>query len=222
MDTVPDSVESGAFSSALICDDLASFSKAIEALQLYRYIAFDCEGVCLGTVGGKLSLLTLCGIPASQSDHPPLVYIIDTMAFNDGELQPLFGILRSQEYTKVMFDGRMDWTELFYRHSVEIAHVLDLQLADVDSRKQRGETGRQQRDRLSPYLYRGDVRGDPSRYISVHRLNSLVSCAREHGVIPDSSDLKASKHRTISHHSLAKIQVYWQRAFLTTSGMPVR
>ena len=141
--------------------------------------------------------MTFCGIPStpdSNSDAPN-VYIVDAVALQQEALQPIFDLLQSDEHVKIVFDGRMDWSELYHRYHVKITNVLDLQIADIDSRKRRGEDGRRQRNRLSPFLYREDVMSDPVSYVHVHRLNSLASCVREHDILPDTTiDVKDSEY----------------------------
>ena len=48
--------------------------------------------------------------------------------------------------------------------------VLDLQLVDVDSRRQRGEDEDEQLRRLSPYLHRREISGQRNSYTKVHKL----------------------------------------------------
>ena len=51
----------------------------------------------------------------------------------------MFDILSSNSVTKVVFDGRMDFSALYHEQNVEVQNVLDLQLVDIDSRVIRGE-----------------------------------------------------------------------------------
>ncbi|KDQ17732.1 hypothetical protein BOTBODRAFT_105228 [Botryobasidium botryosum FD-172 SS1] len=163
-----------------LCDTPSKLDAALVELRSATHIALDCEGQNLGQEGGKLSLISVSPI-SLKKDSPP-IFLVDAVALDDRTLAPLFDLLRSNKPIKVVFDGRMDYSELAYRHGAQINGVLDLQLADIRSRTLRGESREGQLKRLSPYLHRGQVGGQPSAYASVHRLNGLESCAREHGV----------------------------------------
>jgi len=76
----------------------------------------------------------------------------------------------------------MDYAELFHGHDISIRGVLDLQLADIYSRRLRGEDEEDQRRRLSPFLKRGEVAGNSKCYMHVQKLCSLEQCLHEHGV----------------------------------------
>ena len=168
-----------------LCDTTATASEAVEVLRHYRYLALDCEGIDLGTVGGKLSVIAMAGLSDATrvaTDVSIHVFLFDVLTLEPTLLEPAFALLRSPHVTKVVFDGRMDFSELFHRHGVELIQVLDLQLADVESRRIRGESLEKQLDRLSSYCQRREVQSQPRSYHYVHRLNGLAFCASEHGV----------------------------------------
>jgi exonuclease 3'-5' domain-containing protein 1 len=166
-----------------LCDNVTLVSEAVEALGRCKYIVFDCEGYNLGEQGGNVSILTLLGLPSSLTSlEDAKVYLVDAMALETDTLQPIFDILRSSEVMKVMFDGRKDACELYHRYGVELSHVLDLQLADVQSRQTRGEGLDRQLYRLSSYCSRNDMRTQRGCYLDVHRINGLSFCLQEHGV----------------------------------------
>jgi exonuclease 3'-5' domain-containing protein 1 len=168
-------------------------TRAVEALRSCSYIVCDCEGVSLGGKGGKLSLISLRALPTV--DNPvPHIYLIDAIALDDRVLRPVYDLLQSNVYTKVMFDARMDWCELYHRHGVNLTRVLDLQLADVLSRRRRGEDSNRQLERLSPFLKTDEVRRHRELYALVQRLNGLGSCITEHGIVSNQSKpVKARK-----------------------------
>ncbi|EKM51747.1 uncharacterized protein PHACADRAFT_127582 [Phanerochaete carnosa HHB-10118-sp] len=189
-----------------VCDDAAVVVEAIKALQPYSCIACDCEGLSLGEMGGSLSLIALGGIPASEADSIQ-VYLFDAIKLGKDGLQPVFELLRSPGHKKIVFDGRMDWSELYHRYGgVELAPVLDLQLADVESRAVRGGGEDEQLARLSPYCHRNEVQSQRNSYRLVHRLSGLSGCLAEHGV---SADAKLSKSAKSFNHSV------WDRRPLT-------
>ena len=136
----------------------------------------DCEGQDLGQQGGSLSLINF------RTIGPETTYLIDVLSLTKDALRPVLDIIQSSSPTKIMFDGRMDYTELFHEYGTPIRGVLDLQLADIHSRRQRGENEEDQLRRLSPYLKRGEVAGQPNCYAQVQKLCSLQQCLREHNV----------------------------------------
>ncbi|KAF9022009.1 hypothetical protein BDZ89DRAFT_1197951, partial [Hymenopellis radicata] len=56
------------------------------------------------------------------------------LSLDNEALASIFTLLSSSSYTKIMFDGRMDYAALFHEHGVELQNVLDLQLAEVSCR----------------------------------------------------------------------------------------
>ena len=79
----------------------------------------------------------------------------------------------------------MDFSELYHGWSVSLSCVLELQLANVDSRHWRGEDEEDQFSRLSPYLHRREVAGQPGSYSAVHKLCGLEQCIKDHGIATD-------------------------------------
>jgi exonuclease 3'-5' domain-containing protein 1 len=112
-------------------------------------------------------------------------YLIDAISLTNDNLRPLFDIIQSSSPTKIVFDGRMDFSALYHGRGITLHGVLDLQLVDVDSRRQRGEDEDEQLRRLSPYLHRREIFGQRNSYTKVHKLCGLEQCLREHKVISD-------------------------------------
>lgn len=161
------------------CDDERSLEDAIDSIKLCSEVILDCEGQDLGQKGGSLSLISFRTIGFKA----PKTYLIDAVSLDKNTLRPVFDIIQSRSSpTKIMFDGRMDYSELFHGHGTPIRNVLDLQLADIYSRRQRGEGEERQLLRLSPYLRRGEVVGQRNCYTQVQKLCSLQQCISEHGV----------------------------------------
>lgn len=181
--------------SYTVCDDATTVANAVEVLQPCRYIAFDCEGRKLGREGGCLSIISLCAIPSTgtQKAH---IFLIDVMALDTETVRPIFDLLSSQEHVKIMFDGRMDWSELYHRSDVQLTQVLDLQLADIDSRSKRGERLHEQLCRISSFFY-GGLNQDS--YNMVHRLNGLEFCAKEHNIVNRFGSVKPSEFTSCFH-----------------------
>lgn len=165
----------------IVCDDALSVSSAAEALRSASHIAFDCEGRTLGEQRGCLSVISLGAIPSVQGQKAQ-VFLIDVMSVDTVALGPIFDILRSRTHVKIVFDGRMDWSELYHRHGIQLSHVLDLQLADVESRKKKGEDLSAQLRRLGSFCNRFDMQSRSDCYTAIHRLNGLDFCMKEHGI----------------------------------------
>ena len=171
--------------SYTLCDTPDQATAALAKLTYCTGFAFDSEGHNLGQGGGTLSLLSF-KLPDGA------IFLVDAIVLTEQQLQPFLDILHDQNIRKWVWDGRMDYSELWHGHNVELRGVLDLQLADVTSRKERGEGPVQQLNRLSRggYLNRGS-------YANVHRLNALSFAVQEHGVEAeeDESDSKTANAR---------------------------
>ena len=187
-----------------VCSDATTVTNAVETLRAYSHIAFDCEGHSLGESEGYLSIISLCAIQSTETE-PIHVFLIDTLALDSETIRPVFDLLRSDEHTKVIFDGRKDWSELYHRYSVRLTRVLDLQLADIESRAKRGEGLQEQLNRLSPFCPRNEVQSQPKLFRMIHRLNGLELCAKEHNLVQHFDNVKPSE--SIIHHQLLSLEV---------------
>lgn len=160
----------------VFCDNEASLQIALTAIQATsQNIILDCEGLNLGQQGGTLSLITL-----RTTGLAPQIFIIDVIGIGITPLRPLFDLLESPALHKVVFDGRMDYSALYHEHGVTLDGLLDLQLADIQSRTLRGEDMNNQLRRLSPYLYKREISSQRTSYTSVQKLSGLGQCMREH------------------------------------------
>jgi len=162
----------------LLCNNQSLLDSALGALKASPSIVIDCEGKELGQQGGTLSLISL----RTTSPAPCKTFLVDAVSLDDSALRPLFDLLESYEPSKIVFDGRMDFSELYHGHQVTLRGVLDLQLADITSRSLRGEDEEDRLERLSPYLHRRNVAMQPNSYAHVQRLCGLGACQEEHGV----------------------------------------
>ncbi|OCB88709.1 hypothetical protein A7U60_g4184 [Sanghuangporus baumii] len=172
-----------------LCTTAESISLALEKLLDAEYVFLDCEGRDLGCAPGALSLISI-GTP-----HAAEVYLFDVLALPQDSLQLLFNSILSltpsaRAKTKVVWDGRMDYVELFYSHSCPIENVLDLQLIDVLSRAKRGET---EHRRLCRFVRRtfpmSEVR--KLQLEEVYVLNGMDDAMREHKI--DGVEMKNGK-----------------------------
>jgi exonuclease 3'-5' domain-containing protein 1 len=171
-----------------LCSTPESLRAALETLSGCSHVFLDCEGHTLGAVGGKLSLLNLGVVLDRDGERRLFTFLIDTLAFqgsNYRHLVPIFDILRSEVVFKVVFDGRMDASELRHCHGVQLRNVLDLQVADILSREKRGESLEKRLGRLVGFLPEHEIRRNRALYLQVQKLNGLESALEEHGVPSD-------------------------------------
>ncbi|KAJ7758337.1 hypothetical protein B0H16DRAFT_1720942 [Mycena metata] len=123
----------------VVCKTESDVSSLTESLQGSSTLILDCEGSTLGVKSGHLSLIGL-GSVGWDEEH---TYIIDVRAIGKEGLKSIFDLLESSEY------------------GATLRNVVDLQLANIKSRRLRGESGtEEQLSRLSPYLNEVDVSGD--------------------------------------------------------------
>ncbi|KAF7358030.1 3'-5' exonuclease domain-containing protein [Mycena venus] len=172
-----------------ICDSAASVAVAIPILRAQPALAITCQGYDLGYQGGFACILSFATI-----ERPSQVFHFDLITLNRVTLQPLFDILRSPSVTKAVFDGRLIASALLHQWDVELVNALDMQLADVTSRK---ECAERQLSRLSdvdhdsglflPDISRSIVHAHPEWYQSLIRLNEAETCTKEHGIEAGSS-----------------------------------
>ncbi|PVF91134.1 hypothetical protein CPB86DRAFT_878673 [Serendipita vermifera] len=170
-----------------LCDTEEKLGLVINSLQNSSLIFLDCEGKTLGSIGGQISLLSLGVVENGDDGIKKLhIYLVDVLAFTGEKLSllhPIFNSLESRKVIKVVFDGRMDASELFHGHNVALQCVIDLQVADIASRDKRGETVQRRIQRLDRYVPWYDLSTNTAGYQSVYRLNGLDSALREHGIL---------------------------------------
>jgi exonuclease 3'-5' domain-containing protein 1 len=171
-----------------LCSTPESLQAALGTLSGRSHVFLDCEGQTLGAVGGKLSLLSMGVVLDRDGERCLSTFLIDALAFqgsNWRHLAPIFDILRSESVFKVMFDGRMDASELLHGHGVQLRNVLDLQVADIFSREKRGESVEKRLGRLVGFLPEDEIRRNRAHYLQVQKLNGLESALEEYGVLSD-------------------------------------
>ncbi|THU90629.1 hypothetical protein K435DRAFT_571148, partial [Dendrothele bispora CBS 962.96] len=180
-----------------LVDTKAGLQVAVRVLSACSTLIVDCEGLNLGVCGGALSLLCIRAVPSfppssassdidSAGGSPPHSYLFDMLLLERSKvsLQPVFDLLSSAKIRKVVYDGRMDFCALYFGYRVTMNNVIDLQLADVDSRGLRGEDHEKQMWRLLRCLSHNQVHNprNAGKYMDVHLLQGLGACLVEHGV----------------------------------------
>ena len=124
---------------------------------------------------GALSLICV-GTAFAQ-----FIFLFDVLALTRYDLQPLLSFLGSK-VMKVVWDGRMDFIELWSTFNVSIGkNVCDLQVAEVLSRSSfRGERDDERLSRLVTY-FGPQVWNDPLQFAGIHRVVGLQKCLEENG-----------------------------------------
>ncbi|KAG7444692.1 ribonuclease H-like protein [Guyanagaster necrorhizus] len=175
----------------ILCDNAGEVAVAVPVLSSYTHLAVDCEGDQLGCRGGRLSLLTITPI---SNDAP--IYIFDLLRLKRKNMRRIFDLLQDDSRVKIFFDGRMDYSALWHEYAVSVAGVIDLQLADLHSRQDRGETESMRLDRIRAFLPPRMVAESPDEYQMLICLSGLARCAREH--------LQHDERKAIDHRKWLK------------------
>ncbi|KAH8827426.1 hypothetical protein DL96DRAFT_1465275 [Flagelloscypha sp. PMI_526] len=167
----------------ILCADDISVLHALHNLSKSSIVIFDCEGDALGREGGSLSIITLRVYGTTAS---PGTYLIDAFSISPAVLRKVIAFIVAPTPLKVVFDGRMDFTEIYFTWKVRpsIGAVLDLTLLELSSRQ---DSQLLETERLL-YNMRPDAamaqqqknKRDPSK---VKILIGLVRCARERKLV---------------------------------------
>ncbi|KAI0079780.1 hypothetical protein K474DRAFT_1616836 [Panus rudis PR-1116 ss-1] len=161
------------------CDSSESFDRAMRILYRAPFLILDCEGNNLGRAGGSVSLICV-GTPLAEN-----IFIFDTLspALTSKHFEQLWQLFRNPQIIKIVWDGRMDYLEIWSTYQVALAGVLDLQVAEVVSRfTLRGEGEPQRLERLThgPFS-RIAVFGHAFQYMGLNALLGLQKCCEECG-----------------------------------------
>ena len=163
-------------SVTLFCGTVGSVRNAESVLKASQTVFVDSEGVDLGVRGGTLSVRSIGAIPqhAPQRLH---ISLIDVASVPLKHLRPVFDLLASSDVTKVVWDGRMDYSALYHDYGVRMRNVIDLQIVDILSRDSR-DTPKQHLKRFNGYVRKDLLTKE--RYARLHRLNGLLRAVQEH------------------------------------------
>lgn len=136
---------------------------------------------------------------AAEDDEPVdtgPIYLVDTLAFTASELAPLFSLLEASTPQKVVFDGRMDYCELYHAHAVEMKGVYDLQLAEIILREDEDDAKLR---RLSQALFRRNWPSQLTKFkgVDIHVLPGLYGCMRDHGFVQGSRPGKLPEYLAV-------------------------
>jgi 3'-5' exonuclease len=108
----------------LYCDDDKTFSELVRNLESIDdepnpMILIDFHGKGLGSKDGNLSLLQI-GLPSKT-------YVVDAITLT-AEIPRLRPFLQDRNIRKIVWDGRLGYSELWHRYGIRLENVLDLQL----------------------------------------------------------------------------------------------
>ena len=92
-----------------LCNTLETLERALHHLSRSAFLILDCEGNTLGRAGGSLALICV-GTPLAQH-----IYIFDVLspALSKRDFEPLWQLFRNPHIIKIVWDGRMDYLELW-------------------------------------------------------------------------------------------------------------
>ena len=85
----------------------------------------DFYGKKLGCTGGDLSIL--------QIGLPKKTVVVDVIAVED-DIPRLSPFLQNRSIQKIVWDGRLGYSELWHRYDIRLENVLDLQLVYLHDR----------------------------------------------------------------------------------------
>lgn len=158
----------------ILCVTEQSLLDALPILSRSSVLFLDCEGRELGKHGGALSLVAL------GTAHAEHIFLIDALALADARtpaMRRVFNLLAAPSVRTVVWDGRMDFLELRATYRVHLHGVLDLQLAEIESRTGpvRKEDDQARIDRLGHQIGWRDAK----RFRNLHALTGLSRCLVE-------------------------------------------
>jgi exonuclease 3'-5' domain-containing protein 1 len=85
----------------------------------------DFQGKGIGSTSGNLSLLQI-GLTSKT-------FIVDAIALHD-DIPQLAPFLQNRNIRKIVWDGRLGYSELWHRYAIRLENVLDLQLVYLHER----------------------------------------------------------------------------------------
>ncbi|CAL1710956.1 unnamed protein product [Somion occarium] len=161
------------------CYTPESFDYAMSILSRSSFLILDCEGNNLGRAKGSISLICV-GTPLAEQ-----IFLIDTLSpsLSPGHLENLWQLFRDPRIIKVVWDGRMDFLEIWSTFGVPLQGVLDLQVVEVVSRfTMRGEGEMERLERLTRSGFsRIAVFNYRLQYTGLNALIGLQRCCEESG-----------------------------------------
>ncbi|KAF9223117.1 hypothetical protein BS17DRAFT_754936 [Gyrodon lividus] len=155
------------------CNNLPSITYATRLLARSPFLIIDCEGK---NIGGKDGVLSLMCIGTQKAEH---IFVFDVLALKtcNALLRPLVNILANPVVKKIMWDCRNDFLEIWTEYGVKLQGVLDLQLAEIESRV--SVRGEMEWKRITRLAARGRrlplplIKQNPDLFLGVHSLQGM-------------------------------------------------
>ncbi|TFK84655.1 hypothetical protein K466DRAFT_526996 [Polyporus arcularius HHB13444] len=190
-----------------LCDTYEAASLAAEELSASSTLIVDCEGRDIGMPDGALSIIAIGDATASK------IFLFDVLALTDPAdplLAPLRSLLRRPDITKLMWDGRADFTEIAEAYGVRMEGVLDLQLVEVAQRWRRKRKGCRRQQHTADYFksLKDELTEDPAALDGIHRLYGLEHCAGMYGLIKKG---EGKNHEVVAMHEQDRTEMWMQR-----------
>lgn len=115
------------------------------------------------------------------SAYARYIFVFDVVQLARSDLNPLLSFLAGK-VIKVVWDGRMDFIEVWTTYGVNIAkNVCDLQVAEVLTRsKFRGEGEDERLGRLANF-FGAEVWKSKERFAGIHKVVGLQQCLEDNG-----------------------------------------
>ena len=170
-----------------LCATYEEAAAAASELSRLSTVILDCEGRDIGVPGGALSIIALGDSTASR------IFLFDVVALPDAQnplLEPLLSLLRSDDITKLVWDGRCDFTEIADTYGVLIDGIVDVQLAEVMARPPHKLDGSTRARQTISYFKSSNVimthiAEDPSILEGIHRVMHFEHCTGSVGLHQD-------------------------------------
>lgn len=172
------------------CATVPTLVYATRVLASSPFLIVDCEGKNLGSTDGVLSLLC---IGSANAEH---IFVFDVLAIKSRNALAWFrlvlDLLADPSLKKIMWDCRNDFLEISATYGVALQGVLDLQLAEIESRASlRGEKDWKRVARLAaggrrlPFPL---MKENPELFLGVHCLQGMDACLREARLLTTGKD----------------------------------
>ncbi|KAF8444019.1 ribonuclease H-like domain-containing protein [Boletus edulis BED1] len=163
------------------CANAPTVANAARVLASSPFLIIDCEGKNIGAADGVLSLMC---IGTANAEH---IFVFDVLALRSrnalSQLRLVLDLLADPTVKKIMWDCRNDFLEITATYGVLLQGVLDLQLAEIDSRASvRGEKEWKRTVRLAARGRRLPlplIKQNPDLFSGVHSLQGMDACIKE-------------------------------------------
>ena len=142
---------------------MSDLLRKLDTLTQHDLVFLDFEGKNIGSVGGELSILQI-GLPTTT-------FVVDAIALDD-KIPMLASFLSDRNIQKIVWDGRLGYSELWHRYEIRLQNVLDLQLMylhdryDVSIQKSVPLSGKltaiKEKKLLSPAVVEIELKSPPS------------------------------------------------------------